>query len=167
MQYAIIIIFIAVIAFAAIKKVNVFSSFARGAGEAADFVLRLLPILAGTYIMCELFEASGLSKALTNVLSPAVELIGVPPALTKLMLLKPLSGSGSLTYLAKILKEYGADSYTARCACVLYGSSDTVFYICAIYFASCKKKRRKLPVAICLFSAFVSAIAAILICRAM
>jgi len=167
MKYAIIIIFILVLAFGAIRRVNVFAAFARGAGEAADFVLRLLPILVCTYIMCELFEASGLSYLITKAITPAMRAVGVPPELTKLLLIKPISGSGSLTYLTKILKESGADSYTGRCACVLYGSSDTAFYLSAIYFSNCRKKKRALPLLACTLSALVSAAAAILICRIM
>ncbi|MDE7379621.1 MAG: hypothetical protein K2N14_01090 [Clostridia bacterium] len=167
MRYLIPLLFIAVFVYAAIKKVNIFSSFTRGTGEAVKFVFTLAPLLAGTFIMCELFERSHLSDAITNFLSPFFGALGVPSELSKLILIKPFSGSGSLTYLTGIIAEYGADSYIARCACVLYGSSETAFYISVVYFASCKQKKRALPLLIILFATFISTIVACLLCRIM
>ncbi len=167
MQYVIPAIFIAVLTAAVIKRVNVFSSFSRGAGEAVRFVFSLLPLLACTFIMCELFERSHLSDALSKFLAPAFSVLGVPSELSKLILIKPFSGSGSLAYLSQIISEHGADSYIARCACVLYGSSETVFYISVVYFAKCANKRRLLPIVIILFATFISTITACLLCRIM
>ena len=167
MQYVIPAIFILVLTAAVVKRVNVFTSFSRGAGEAVRFVFSLLPLLACTFIMCELFERSHLSDALSRFLSPAFSFLGVPPELSKLILIKPFSGSGSLAYLTQIISEYGADSYIARCACVLYGSSETVFYISVVYFAKCPKKRRPLAIAVILFATFISTIVACILCRIM
>lgn len=167
MQYVIPVIFILVIGYAAIKGVNVFSSFTRGAGEAVKFVFSLAPLLAATFIMCELFERSNLSDALSNALSPAFGFLGVPSELSKLVLIKPFSGSGSLAYLTRIIQENGPDSYVARCACVLYGSSETVFYISVVYFAKCAQKKRLVPIIIILLATFISTIIACLLCRIM
>ncbi len=167
MRYVIPAIFILVITAAVIKRVNVFSSFSRGAGEAVKFVFTLMPLLACTFIMCELFERSHLSDALSRALSPAFGFLGVPSELSKLILIKPFSGSGSLAYLTQIIGEYGADSYISRCACVLYGSSETVFYISVVYFAKCAKKRRPLAILIILLATFISTIISCLLCRIM
>jgi spore maturation protein B len=158
-------IFIFVVVFALFKKVDVFSSFTKGAGEGLKFTLSILPLLSVIFIMCQLFEVSHLSEMFTNALSPIFNFLGIPKELTKLVLIKPLSGSGSLAYLTEIIKEYGPDSYIARCACVLYGSSETVFYISAIYFAKTKNKKRILPIIIILFSTFVCAIFACKLCK--
>ena len=61
-----------------------------------------------------------------------------------MVLIKPFSGSGSIAYLNEIIKNYGADSYITRCACVCFGSSETVFYISAVYFAKTKSKKLKI-----------------------
>lgn len=167
MQYVIPAIFILVLTAAVVKRVNVFTSFSRGAGEAVRFVFSLLPLLACTFIMCELFERSHLSDALSRFLSPAFSFLGVPPELSKLILIKPFSGSGSLAYLSQIISEYGADSYISRCACVLYGSSETVFYISVVYFAKCANKRRLLPIVIILSATFISTVTTCLLCRIM
>ena len=161
------IIFIAVFIFSAVKKVNIYQSFTEGIEEAFKFTLSLLPCLAAVFMMCELFEVSHLSDMLTKALSPVFSFLGIPPELTKLVLIKPFSGSGSLAYLNGIIESYGADSYIARCACVCFGSSETVFYISAVYFAGLKVKKLAIPILCVLISTLVSTIVACLICRVM
>ncbi len=167
MKYVIPLIFIIITAIAALKRVNVFSAFTKGAGEAVKFVFTLIPLLACTFIMCELFERSHLSQMLADLLSPIFNLLGVPPELTKLILIKPFSGSGSLAYLTQILNEFGADSYIGRCACVLYGSSETVFYISVVYFSASRQKKRIIPIIIILCATFISTVTSCLLCRIM
>jgi len=165
MQYLIPVIFILVLCHAAYKRVNVFSAFTRGAKEAMEFVLSIIPLLACTFIMCELFETSGLSDMVAKAQSPLLNLLGVPGELGKLILIKPFSGSASLAYLTQIIEEYGPDSYMSRCACVLYGSSETVFYISALYFAKCRKKMRVLPLVIILLATLFATVLACHLCR--
>lgn len=167
MAFIIPAIFIIVLGCAAIKKVNVYSCFTSGIESALKFVLSLLPCLAAVFMMCALFEESGLSELMIKLTSPAFSFFGVPEELTKLILIKPLSGSGSLAYLTEILNEYGADSYIARCACVCYGSSETVFYISAVYFAGMKTKGLMKPIVISLFSALVATVLACALCKIM
>ena len=161
------VIFIFVFVFSAIKRVNIYDSFTEGIKEAFNFTVSLLPCLAAIFMMCELFESSGLADGLTKLLSPVFGVLGIPRELTKLVLIKPFSGSGSLAYLDEIIKNYGADSYIARCACVCFGSSETVFYISAVYFAGVKVKKLALPVICVLAATFISTIVACLICRIM
>ena len=161
------VIFIAVFIFSAVKKVNVYSTFTEGIEEAFKFTVSLLPCLAAVFMMCELFEVSHLSDMLTKWLAPVFGFLGIPGELTKLVLIKPFSGSGSLAYLNEIITKYGADSYISRCACVCFGSSETVFYISAVYFAGLKVKNLALPIAIVLISTLISTIIACLLCRIM
>ena len=161
------LLFISVIGFAAVKRVNVYGGFTRGAESALKFTLNLLPCLAAVFMMCELFEVSGLSALVIKWLSPAFNFFGIPEGLTKLILIKPLSGSGSLAYLTEIMETYGADSYISRCACVCYGSSETVFYVSAVYFAGVRAKGLFRPIAISLLAAFAATALACLLCRVM
>lgn len=167
MAFVIPIIFIVVIVFALVKKVRIYDEFSAGVKEAVDFTLSLIPCLAAIFMMCELFETSGLADMLTKFLSPVFGALGIPQQLTKLILIKPFSGSGSLAYLTAIIEEYGADSYIGRCACVCFGSSETVFYISAVYFAKIKHKKLALPVACVLFGIFFSTCLACLLCKFM
>ena len=167
MRYVIPLIFIFIISYAILKRVQIYPAFSRGVKNALQFTLDLIPLLVCVFIMCEVFERSHLSDALSTFLSPFFNFFGVPPELAKLVLIKPFSGSGSLSFLNNIINQYGADSYIARCACVLYGSSETVFYISAIYFAKCKNKKRILPIVIILSATFISTVFACLLCRFM
>jgi spore maturation protein B len=115
--------------------------------------------------MCALFEASGLSSAITKLMAPALKFFGIPETLAKFILIKPFSGSGSLSLLTEIIADNGADSYIARCACVMYGSSETVFYISAIYFAKRKKNKIILPILIVLTANILTAILSCFICQ--
>ena len=161
------VIFIFVFAFAVIKKVNVYNCFTEGIHEALKFTVSLLPCLAAIFMMCALFEQSGLADRLCKLLSPVFGFLGIPPELTKLVLIKPFSGSGSLAYLNDIIKQYGADSYVARCACVCFGSSETVFYISAVYFAKTKSKKLFVPILAVLIGTLASTVVACLLCRVM
>ncbi|MDE6442027.1 MAG: spore maturation protein [Clostridia bacterium] len=160
-------IIIFVIVFAIMKRVNVYNSFCDGVKEALDLAISLLPCLCAIFMMCALFEASGLADAFTRLLAPVFSFFGIPQELTKLVLIKPFSGSGSLAYLNEIITAYGADSYIARCACVCFGSSETVFYISAVYFAKVKTKKIALPVLCVLTATFLSTVIACLICKVM
>ena len=119
-------VFIAVFVFAAFKKVKIYDEFSKGVGEAVKFTVSLLPCLAAIFMMCAIFEASRLSAMLVNLLSPVFGALGIPKELTKLVLIKPFSGSGSLAYLNEIIAAHGADSYISRCACVCFGDRKSV-----------------------------------------
>ena len=104
---------------------------------------------------------------LNGLLSPMWSFLGIPPELGPLILIKPFSGSGSLAVLSEVYATHGADSYVGRCASVIFGSSETVFYVSAVYFSACKNKRLLLPIIISLIAALMSAILACLVCRVM
>ena len=154
-------LFVIIITIAAAKKVNVFSSFCAGAEEGFKFTLTLLPIIAAVFMMCNLMEISGIADALAR----ALYTLGIPGELAKLAIIKPFSGSGSLSLLTEVLEEYGADSYIARCACTIYSSSETVFYVFALYFAGTNKKGRAAPLAIVILSTILSTILSCMLCR--
>ena len=167
MVFIIPAIFLTVFVFAAVKKVRIYDEFSKGVEEAVKFTISLIPCLAAIFMMCAVFESSGLADALTKLLAPVFGAVGIPSELTKLVLIKPFSGSGSLAYLNSIITQYGADSYIARCACVCFGSSETVFYISAVYFAGMKVKNLAAPIVIVLISTLISTILACLLCRIM
>lgn len=167
MKYVALIIpalFFALFLYALLKKVRLYDCFTEGVKEAVPLLLSIFPYLAAMLMLSELFERSGLSAALTQALSPVFSALGIPPEISRLVLLKPFSGSGSTALLSEIISAYGADSYIARCAAVAYGSSETVFYISAVYFAGSKKNLAK-PVVIALISNFISVILGCLLCK--
>ena len=166
-EYFIPILFLLIFVYGAIKKVKPYDAFTEGAKSALPFAASVFPFLVSIFALTELFEISGLSAMLTKLLSPVFGIFGIPDELTPLVLVKPFSGSGSLALLSEIFTEYGADSYLARAACVIYGSSETVFYIAAVYFAGARKRKLLTPVIISLAASFASCVFACFICRIM
>ena len=163
-RYFIPILFLVIIIFALVKRVKPYDAFTQGVKSAIPFAVNIFPYLVSIFVMTELFEASGISNAVTGFLSPIFGVFGIPKELTKLVLIKPFSGNGSLALLSEIFTTHGVDSYLARCACVIYGSSETVFYIAAVYFAGAKTKNLLKPIIISLVATFASCVFACFIC---
>lgn len=153
-------IFLLSFLYATKKKVPLFDCFTDGVKGAIPLVVSIFPYIATVAMLGKLFEASGLENALAKFLSPVFSFTGIPSEITPLLLVKPLSGSGAIAVLSDILSRYGVDSYIARCACVAYGSSETIFYIGAVYFAGLKRKKLTLA----LFIAVVSYLASVVLC---
>ena len=167
MKYTALIIpllFLILFIYALFRRVKLYDCFTEGIKGAVPLVVSLSPYLVSILILSELFEQSGLSARLTQALSPLFSFLGIPPEIGKLVLVKPFSGSGSTALLSEILASFGADSYIGRCACVAYGSSETVFFVSAVYFAGSKKKLAK-PILIALIANFFSLVLGCLLCR--
>ena len=115
--------------------------------------------------MTELFSKSGISDKVIDFLSPFLSMLGIPKEITPLGIIKPFSGSGSLAILSDIFQKYGADGYIARCASAVFGSSETIFYVSAVYYSKSKEKRLTKPIIISLISTFISTVFACFICK--
>lgn len=151
--------------FAAIKKVRIFDSFTQGMKGAIPLVCSVFPYIAAVSMFSALLETSGMDKTIAQALTPVFQFVGVPTEIAPLLLVKPLSGSGAIATLSDILSKYGVDSFIGRCACVAYGSSETIFYIGAVYFAGIKRKKLPVALAIAVFSYLVSVILCCFLCR--
>lgn len=164
-KYIIPIFLIILIIYGTHKKVNVYSSFCKGAKDAFSLVKDIFPYIVAIMISVALFRVSGLSNFLVKILSPLFNVLGIPTEVCELVLLRPFTGSGSISMLENIISTYGADSYITRCACCILGSSETVFYVSAVYFAGSKVKNIAPAIAISLFGNIVGAILSCLLCR--
>jgi spore maturation protein B len=149
-----------VLVYGLIKKVDIYDAFVEGAARAIPTLVRVAPYICAMTMAIALLRDSGLLDALSNLLSPALSKVGMNAELLPLALLKPLSGSGSLAMVNDIMTKYGPDSFQARAAAVMCGSSETILYTIALYFGAVKIKRTRytLPVALCatIFAVFFS-----------
>ena len=127
-------------------------------------VIQLGAILA-VILMSELFKVSGLYSIFLNILSPVFNFFGIPIELIELIILKPFSGSGSLALLNEIYKTYGTSGYIPLCASAIFGSSETIFYVTAIYYVKCKNKNAVKGIIISLTATFITICFACLLCR--
>ena len=152
---------------ALVKKVKLYDTFTEGVKGAIPLIMSIFPYIATVTMLSKLFEVSGLEALFAKWLSPVLSFTGIPNEITPLLLVKPLSGSGAIAVLSEILAKYGVDSYAARCACVAYGSSETIFYIGAVYFAGLKRKKLTLALVISVISYLASVVLCCLLCRIM
>ena len=112
----------------------VFDLFREGAAEGLRSAIGILPALIGLMAMTAAFRASGLAEILSSLLLPLAEKLGFPPELLPLTVLRPISGSGALSYYQNLLTRFGADSTIGRLGGIIQGCGETVFYVAALYF---------------------------------
>lgn len=153
--------------FAICRKVKVYDSFTSGVKNAVPLILSIFPYIAAVAMLSKLFEVSGLENKITAFIAPFFRFTGIPEEISSLVLIKPLSGGGSIAVLTQILERYGVDSYAARCACVAYGTADTIFYIGAVYFAGIKRQKLTAALVISIISYLAAVIFSCFLCRIM
>src|SRR5438132_4669889 len=110
-----------------IRRIKVYDVFIDGAKEGFQVAVRIIPFLVGILVAIGMFRASGAMDLLTNALRPLTKATGFPSDLVPLVVLRTLSGSGSLALTTDIIHKFGADSLIARMAATIYGGSETTF----------------------------------------
>ena len=161
------LIFFASFIFAICRKVKIYDSFTEGVKGAIPLIVSIFPYIAGVAMLTKLLEVSGISATISRWITPFFNRLGIPSEIAPLLFMKPLSGSGSISVITDILDTYGVDSYVARCACVAYGSSETIFYIGAVYFAGVKSRKLTMALFIALFAYLLSVVLCCFLCRIM
>lgn len=161
------VLFLGSFVFALFRKVRVYDSFTQGVKGALPLVVSIFPYIVSVTMLTKLLEVSGLEKHISNFLAPLFSFTGIPNEIAPLILVKPLSGNGAIAVLSEILERFGVDSFAGRCACVIYGSSETIFYIGAVYFAGLKRKKLTFAIFIALLSYLLSVILGCFLCRIM
>ena len=146
------------------KKVKVYEVFVVGAKDGFTIAIRIIPYLVAILVAVGMFRASGALDLLLELLAPVLRLIGFPPENLPLALMRPLSGSGSLGLLTDLVNEYGADSMQAKMGATMFGSSETTFYVIAVYFGSVGIIRSRHAIPAGLIADAVGALTAVWIC---
>lgn len=136
--------------YALCRRVDVFSALTTGAGEGLSVVLRILPPLVALLTAVYMLRASGALELLTELLTPVLTFLGIPPETVGLLLIRPVSGSGALAVGSDIMQTYGPDSTIGRTAAVMLGSTETTFYTVAVYYgaAGIRRTRHTIPAAL-------------------
>jgi len=148
-----------------IRGVKVYDVFIEGAKEGFDVAVRIIPFLVGILVAIGMFRGSGAMDLLTGALQPLAISTGFPAELVPLAILRSLSGSGSLAFATDLVKTHGPDSLIGRMAATMYGSSETTFYVLAVYFGAVGVRRTRHAVAAGLVGDVAAAIAAVVVCE--
>lgn len=162
-----LLIFILIVLGALYKKINVFDAFIDGAKGGFETAIKIIPYLVGMLAAISLLRTSGTFDVIINAMKSVCTMLnfdsrfidGIPTAL-----IKPLSGSGARGMMIDTMTTHGADSFAGRLACILQGSSDTTFYVIAVYFGSVSIKNTRYAVSAMLLADLVGIITAISLC---
>ncbi|MBP1594447.1 MAG: rane protein [Bacteroidetes bacterium] len=149
------------------KKINVYETFVEGAKEGFSTAVRIIPYLVAILVGVAVFRASGTMDLITKGIEYLVKLSGLDSSFVgglPTALMKPLSGSGARGLMVDAMKTYGADSFVGRLSCIFQGSTDTTFYVLAVYFGSVGIRKTRHAVACGLIADLAGVITAISVC---
>ncbi|MDO4485748.1 MAG: spore maturation protein [Bacillota bacterium] len=154
-----------IILYGIIKKAPVYDIFIDGAKDGLKTCIDILPFIIGIFIAIEALTTSGAMDFIQKLSRPLFDFLGIPEELISLILLRPVSGSGSLVVAEKIMQEVGPDSFAGRAASVMVGSCETIFYVLALYFSVTSVKKMRHAFAAGLAGYIAGIFASVYICR--
>lgn len=157
----------AVVLAAVLNGVDVMGSMTDGARRGMKTAADMLPALTVLFAAIYLLRASALPEVFARLAAPVLSRLGIPEETALLLLLRPLSGSGALGAAAEIMQRCGADSLPGRTAAVMLSSSETTFYVIAVYFGAARVRSTRWAIPAALFADAVSFAAAAWVCRAL
>jgi spore maturation protein SpmA len=153
--------------YAALRRVKVYEEFVEGAKEGFQVAIRIIPFLVAILTAVGMFRGAGGIDLLTKMLKPFLDFIHFPTELLPLVLMRPLSGSGSVALVGDLVKTHGPDSIFSLMGATVLGSTETTFYVIAVYFGAVAIRRTRHAVASGLLADLAGVIASIIICRLM
>ncbi len=148
-----------------VKRVKVYEQFVEGAKEGFTTAIRIIPYLVAMLVAIGIFRASGAMDVLVSVIAPLTNLIGMPPETLPMAIMRPLSGSASLGIMTELMKVHGPDSLVGILASTMYGSSETTFYVLAVYFGAVGVRNTRHAVPTGLIADVVGMLAAVWVVR--
>lgn len=154
-----------VVVFGLAKRVPVFDIFLQGAKEGIQLLYTIAPTIMGLVFAIDLLRSSGAVDSICGFIEPVAEFLGFPEEIVPLVLLRPVSGSGSTALLTSLYQDCGPDSFAGRVASVLAGSSETTFYAIAMYFGCIKVKKTRHTLLAALMADFTAAIMSVIVVR--
>jgi spore maturation protein B len=129
------------------KRVPVYEEFVTGAKEGFQVAVNIIPYLVAILFAVAMFRASGAMDFFVEALRPFLSPLGIPPEVLPMAITRPLTGSGSAGIMLDLINRYGADSLIVKTAATMFGSTETTFYVVAVYFGAVnvKKTRHAVP----------------------
>ena len=152
--------------YAATRGVKVYEEFVEGAKEGFGVILKIIPFLVTMLVAIGMFKGAGGIDLLSRMLSPILSPLQFPPDLLPLALMRPLSGSATLALLTDIVHRLGPDNIVSLTAATIYGSTETTFYVAAVYFGAVGIKQTRHAIPAGLLADLTGVIASVVICRA-
>ena len=165
--WALPVILIGILTFGLIKKVRLYEEFTEGAKEGFKVSVKIIPYLVAIIVGISMLRASGAIDMLAHFMSPVLNKFNVPADVLPLMIVRSLSGSGALGIFSDIANNMGPDSYATKLAAVMVGSSETTFYVLAVYFGAVGITKIRYALIVGLLADLIGIIAAVSVCNLM
>ncbi|MGI6005087.1 MAG: spore maturation protein [Christensenellales bacterium] len=150
---------------AIVKRTGTYNAFVEGAGDGIKTAFRIMPYIVAMMMSIAMLRASGLIDLVQDWAGPAFTAVGIPSETIPFVLLRPFSGSGAMGLISDLQATYGVDSLAARTAAVMMGSSETLFYVLALYFGSVHIKRTRHAMPAAMLSLIAGYLTSAWICR--
>lgn len=150
-----------------VKKVPIYEEFTEGAKDGFKVAVNIIPYLVAIIVGISMLRASGAIEMLANILTPALTKFHIPADTLPLMIVRSLSGSAALGVFSDIANNLGPDSYATKLAAIMVGSSETTFYVLAVYFGAVGISKIKYALIVGLLADLIGIISAILVCHCM
>jgi spore maturation protein B len=164
--WAVPFLLVAIPVLALARRVNVYAAFLEGARQGFETGVRIIPPLVAVVVALGLLKASGAMEAAARLLAPVTGALGIPAPVLPMILVRPLSGGAALGVVGEVLRSEGPDGYAGRLVSVMAGSTETTFYVLAVYMGAVgiTRYRQALPAA--LIADLVGFAASVLVVRA-
>ena len=164
-QWVIPLIIFGIAGFAYVRGVKVYERFVEGAKEGFNVAVMIIPYLVAILFAIGMFDKGGAMDLMYFIFKPFTSIIGMPPAILPLAIIRPLTGGGARGVMLDIFDNYGPDSIEGLIASALQGSTETTFYVIAVYLGSIGVRRTRYAVPACLTGDIVGIIASVIICN--
>jgi spore maturation protein B len=148
-----------------IKGVRVYEEFVEGAKEGFEVAVTIIPYLVAILFAIGMFRASGAMEFLIGALDPVLGLIGIPAEVLPMAIIRPLTGSGSAAIVADMINQFGEDSLFVKMAATMFGSTETTFYVIAVYFGAVNIRETRHAVPAGLFADLVGVLASVYVVK--
>lgn len=165
--YALPAILLLILTMGLFKKVPLYETFTEGAKDGFKVAVNIIPYLVAIIVAISMFRASGIIEIIGTALKPLLEHFNVPADTIPIMIVRSLSGSAALGVFSDIANNSGPDDYATKLSAVMVGSSETTFYVLAVYFGAVGISKLRYALIVGLLADFIGILAAISVCNLM
>ena len=165
--WALPVIILTILFWGIAKKVPVYEEFTKGAKGGFDIAVKIIPYLVAIIVAISMLRASGAIEMLAQLLAPVLTKFNIPADSLPLMIVRSLSGSGALGIFSDIANSAGPDAYSTKLTAVMLGSSETTFYVLAVYFGAVGIVKYRYAIIVGILADLIGIISAVLVCNLM
>ena len=166
-QYIFPLFILFTVLYSFIKKVNIISCFSEGFKEGITTIWEIMPNIMAIMVATALFRETGVFSYLAGFISPLFGVFNIPEGLYEMIIMRPVSGSGSIALLTNIFENYGADSFEGLVASVIAASTETTLYTVSVYFGVTHAKKNGIPILTGLMADFFTVLISVFVIRLM